>query len=133
MNLKTSTKLSRIGMTIGLSGFMGFSVLAAAEPQGQGKFNIWVGSDPHVTVDTVHGVEPMRLAFRQSEGFWSFLPKYEVKAGGIPPEFDWDMMLLAGDLTSSQFPPRDGEGVVFDVKGMLPRESVPENITLLRL
>jgi UDP-N-acetyl-D-galactosamine dehydrogenase len=27
----------------------------------------------------------------------------------------------------------DGEGVVFDVKGMLPRENVPENITLLRL
>jgi len=76
-------------------------------------FNIWVGSDPHVTVDTLHGVEPMRLAFRQSEGFWSFLPKYEVKAGGIPPAFDWDLMLLAGDLTSSQFPPRDGEGRIF--------------------
>ena len=27
----------------------------------------------------------------------------------------------------------DGEGVVFDVKGMLSRENVPENITLLRL
>jgi len=27
----------------------------------------------------------------------------------------------------------DGKGVVFDVKGMLPRENIPENITLLRL
>ena len=73
-------------------------------------FNIWLASDPHVTVDTLHGVETLRLAFRQSEGFWSFLPQYEQKAGGIPPAFDWDLMLLAGDLTSSQWPPRDGEG-----------------------
>ena len=76
-------------------------------------FNIWLASDPHVTVDTLHGVETLRLAFRQSEGFWSFLPKYEQKAGGIPPAFDWDLMLLAGDLTSSQWPPRDGEGEIF--------------------
>jgi len=27
----------------------------------------------------------------------------------------------------------DGQGVVFDVKGMLPREAIPENISLLRL
>ncbi len=27
----------------------------------------------------------------------------------------------------------EGEGVVFDVKGILPRENIPENITLLRL
>lgn len=27
----------------------------------------------------------------------------------------------------------DGEGVVFDVKGILPRENIPKNITLLRL
>ena len=27
----------------------------------------------------------------------------------------------------------DGEGVVFDVKGILSRENIPENITLLRL
>jgi len=27
----------------------------------------------------------------------------------------------------------DGDGVVFDVRGMLPRENIPENITLLRL
>lgn len=27
----------------------------------------------------------------------------------------------------------DGEGVVFDVKGVLPRENIPKNITLLRL
>ena len=81
--------------------------------QEQQSFTIWAASDPHVTVDTLHGVEPMRLAFRQSEGFWSFLPKMESRLAGIPPAFDWDLMLLAGDLTSSQFPPRDGEGRVF--------------------
>ena len=26
-------------------------------------FNIWLASDPHVTVDTLHGVETLRLAF----------------------------------------------------------------------
>lgn len=77
------------------------------------SFNIWLASDPHVTVDTLHGVETLRLAFRQSEGFWSFLPQYEQKAGGILPAFDWDLMLLTGDLTSSQWPPRDGEGEMF--------------------
>ena len=29
------------------------------------NFNIWLASDPHVTVDTLHGVETLRLAFRQ--------------------------------------------------------------------
>ena len=76
------------------------------------KFNVWAASDPHVTVDAIHGVEPLQLALRQSEGYWDFLPKMELKLGGIPPAFDWDIMLLAGDFTSSQFPPRDGEGEI---------------------
>lgn len=111
---KVSALVRPVGRAIAAVAILGlfYSASVAAE-EVQEKFNIWVGSDPHVTVDTVHGVEPMRLAFRQSEGFWSFLPKYEVKAGGIPPAFDWDIMLLAGDLTSSQFPPRDGEGIIF--------------------
>jgi len=79
----------------------------------QTSFNVWAASDPHVTVDALHGVESLQLALRQSEGFWSFLPKLEVKLGGIPPAFDWDVMLLAGDFTSSQFPPKDGEGKIF--------------------
>lgn len=54
------------------------------------KFHIWAAADPHVTVDALHGVEPLQLAFRQSEGFWDFLPKMEIKLGGIPPAFDWD-------------------------------------------
>ena len=42
----------------------------ADELEAKGKaFNIWLASDPHVTVDTLHGVETLRLAFRQSEGF----------------------------------------------------------------
>ncbi len=71
-------------------------------------FNVWAAADPHVTVDAIHGVEPLQLAIRQSEGYWDFLPKMELKLGGIPPAFDWDIMLLAGDFTSSQFPPKDG-------------------------
>ncbi len=77
------------------------------------KFNVWAASDPHVTVDAMHGVECMQLAFRQSEGYFSFLPEHERQLAGIPPAFDWDVMLLAGDLTSSQYPPLDGEGEIF--------------------
>lgn len=85
----------------------------ATKTTTQTKFNVWAASDPHVTVDALHGVEPLQLALRQSEGYWNFLPKMEVRLGGIPPAFDWDVLLLAGDFTSSQFPPRDGEGKIF--------------------
>ncbi len=92
------------------------------------KFNVWAASDPHVTVDAIHGVEPLQLALRQSEGYWDFLPKMELKLGGIPPAFDWDIMLLAGDFTSSQFPPRDGEGKIlvrqFEVMDKHNREDI---------
>ncbi len=102
-----------IGRVLGVAALTIFCTSVSVAQEDGSKFNIWAGSDPHVTVDTLHGVEPMRLAFRQSEGFWSFLPEYEAKAAGIPPAFDWDLMILAGDLTSSQFPPNDGEGIVF--------------------
>ena len=88
------------------------TISQTTEPQ-KVEFNVWAASDPHVTVDALHGVECLQLAFRQSEGHWNFLPKMEIKLGGIPPAFDWDIMLLAGDFTSSQFPPRDGEGEIF--------------------
>jgi len=91
-------------------------------------FNVWAASDPHVTVDAIHGVEPLQLALRQSEGYWDFLPKLELKLGGIPPAFDWDIMLLAGDFTSSQFPPKDGEGKIlvrqFEVMDKHNREDI---------
>ena len=102
--------------TKGLSILIGLALVALQVHAGEAEtefFNIWAASDPHVTVDTLHGVEPMRLAFRQTEGFWSFLPKPEAQLAGIPPAFEWDLMILAGDLTSSQLPPRDGEGKIF--------------------
>ena len=94
----------------------------------QTEFNVWAASDPHVTVDAIHGVEPLQLALRQSEGYWEFLPAMEQRLGGIPPAFNWDIMLLAGDFTSSQFPPRDGEGQVlvrqFEVMEKHQREDI---------
>ena len=94
----------------------------------QKEFNVWAAADPHVTVDAIHGVEPLQLALRQSEGYWDFLPKMELKLGGIPPAFDWDVMLLAGDFTSSQFPPKDGEGKIlvrqFEVMEKHNREDI---------
>ena len=94
----------------------------------QTQFNVWAAADPHVTVDAIHGVESLQLALRQSEGYWSFLRKKETQLAGIPPAFDWDIMLLAGDFTSSHFPPRDGEGKIlvrqFEVLEKHQREDI---------
>ncbi len=104
----------KIGLLLtGLAFFGVCSVTRGEEKQSAKKFNVWAAADPHVTVDAMHGVECMQLAFRQSEGYFWFLPEHEAKLAGIPPAFDWDVMLLAGDLTSSQYPPLDGEGEVF--------------------
>ena len=65
-----------------LDALQGAASFASELETENSTFNIWLASDL-VTVDTLHGVETLRLAFRQSEGFWSFLPKYEQKAGGI--------------------------------------------------
>ena len=112
--LRAPTRYLAVPLFLLLSGLLNTADSFANDPEAtDSTFNIWLASDPHVTVDTLHGVETLRLAFRQSEGFWSFLPQYEQNAGGIPPAFDWDLMLLAGDLTSSQWPPRDGEGEIF--------------------
>ena len=34
------------------------------------EFNVWAAADPYVTVDTIHGVQPLQSALRQSEGYW---------------------------------------------------------------
>ena len=94
-----------------LAAILVLSPVSAAAQEAQ-TFNVWAASCPHVTVDSLYGAEPLRLAFRQSEGLWSFLPRTELRLGRIPPAFDWDVMLIVGDFTSSHFPPRDGEGLV---------------------
>ena len=97
-------------------------------PTKSTSFNVWAAADPHVTVDAIHGVESLQLALRQSEGYWDFLSKRELQLAGIPPAFDWDIMLLAGDFTSSHFPPTDGEGKIlvrqFEVLAKHQREDI---------
>lgn len=73
-------------------------------------FHVWTAGCAHVGVDSLYGIEPIRHAIRQSEGFWSFLTPTEQKLAGIPPAFDWDIMLNLGDFATGQFPPSDGEG-----------------------
>ena len=108
--MEKSNPLDSRAFLIGVAVSVLLSVPAPA--QELRKFNLWAASCPHVTVDSVYGVEPLRLAFRQSAGFWSFLPQTELRLGRIAPAFDWDIMINVGDFTSSQFPPRDGEGLV---------------------
>ncbi len=68
----------------------------AAQPN---TFRVWAAGDSHVTADIRHGRESLAKAIRQSQG--------EVE--GAPP-FDWDIMVDAGDLSASQFPPTDEDG-----------------------
>lgn len=58
-------------------------------------FGVWAVSCSHVPADIRHGRESLGNAIRQSEG---------------PNGFDWDVMIDAGDLSASQFPPIAEDG-----------------------
>ena len=64
---------------------VGSDVKVSPELGDAQKFNVWAASDAHVTVDSLYGVESLKLAIQQSEGFWSFLPDVEKRLAGIPP------------------------------------------------
>jgi len=64
------------------------------------EFNVWATSCSHVPADIVRGRESLAMAIRQSEGL----------VEGAEP-FHWDIMIDAGDLSASQFPPEDRDGM----------------------
>ena len=70
-----------------------------AEKSGPRRFGVWAASCSHVPSDIRRGRESLGKAIRQSEG----------REKGAPA-FDWDIMLDAGDLSASQFPPSDEDG-----------------------
>ena len=61
------------------------------------RFVVWAAGDAHVGTDLKNGRESLADAIRQSEG-------------GDDP-FHWDIMLDVGDMSGSQTPPDDQEGV----------------------
>ncbi len=74
---------------------------APAHPDEQKprEFNVWATSCSHVPADVLRGRESLATAIRQSEGL--------VKNA---PEFKWDIMIDAGDLSAHQFPPGESDG-----------------------
>lgn len=81
-----------------------------ASTEAPRTFNVWAASCAHIGVDSLYGIEPMRHAFRQSEGYWSFLTPAEQRMARVAPAFNWDIMVNVGDFATGQFPPSDGEG-----------------------
>ncbi|WP_166831153.1 metallophosphoesterase [Thalassoroseus pseudoceratinae] len=71
-----------------------FELSASAEDQPQ-TFGVWATSCSHVPADIKRGRESLGDAIRQSEG---------------EDGFQWDIMIDAGDLSASQFPPSDEDG-----------------------
>ncbi len=84
-------------MTSLLLALLTANSLSLADPPP--VFRVWVASDCHLTADIRHGRESLAEAIRQSEG----------RQAGAPP-FAWDIMVDAGDLSASQFPPTDEDG-----------------------
>ena len=76
-----------------------FLILLPGFPQSEEKsaqkFQVWATSCCHVPADIKRSRESLGNAIRQSEG---------------PGGFDWDIMIDAGDLSASQFPPIDEDG-----------------------
>lgn len=70
---------------------------------------MWATSCSHVPADIRRGRESLALAIRQSEGL--------VKGA---PEFKWDIMVDAGDLSAHQTPPgdRDGQELIRQYRAM---------------
>ena len=106
------TLAPRIFLALSLLSGAGFAGAedAVAEVDAPRTFNVWAASCAHVGVDSPYGIEPMRHAFRQSEGYWSFLTRAEQRMAGVAPTFEWDIMINVGDFATGQFPPSDGEG-----------------------
>ena len=71
-----------------------FPRLEMADDQPR-SFHVWAVSCCHVPADIKKGRESLGEAIRHSEG---------------PNGFPWDIMIDAGDLSSSQFPPVDEDG-----------------------
>ena len=65
------------------------------------QFNLWAAGDAHVGTDLKHGRESLIDAIYQSEFGGE---------DGRPP-VDWDIMVDIGDLSGSQGPPVDEEGM----------------------
>jgi hypothetical protein len=61
------------------------------------RFVVWAAGDAHVGTDLKNGRESLADAIRQSEGG--------------DDHFDWDVMLDVGDMSGSQTPPDDQEGI----------------------
>ena len=74
-------------------------LLFSAPSLGRDSFNVWATSCAHASIDAQHRRESLGRSIRQSEG--------ETRE---TPGFDWDIMIDAGDLSASQFPPTDREG-----------------------
>tara|TARA_R110002096_G_scaffold187584_14_gene367089 strand:- start:565 stop:1794 length:1230 start_codon:yes stop_codon:yes gene_type:complete len=72
-----------------------FPQFSQSEEKPTQGFHVWATSCCHVPADIKKGRESLGSAIRQSEG---------------PNGFDWDIMIDAGDLSSSQFPPIDEDG-----------------------
>ena len=84
-------------MLLALAMFQARSTVSAAAKTRQ--FHVWATSCSHVPADIRKGRESLAKAIRQSEG-------REPSA----PEFDWDIMVDAGDLSAHQKPPGDRDG-----------------------
>lgn len=81
---------------------LSFSLLLVPAPSSGGEsFSVWATSCAHAPIDAQHGRESIVRSISQSEG--------------VSPDtvgFSWDIMIDAGDLSSSQFPPTDQDGAI---------------------
>ena len=88
-------------LLIGVLVLCSVGVVAAQDkPTKAREFHVWATSCSHVPADAKRGRESLGLAIRQSEG--------RVEDA---QSFDWDIMIDAGDLSASQFPPEDIDGM----------------------
>lgn len=80
----------------------GATPLAAQQSKAKSprQFRVWATSDPHVGTDLRKGRESITAAVTDSE--------QGGKEGG--PPFEWDIALMLGDFSGSQFTPDDAEG-----------------------
>lgn len=79
--------------------------LSVAAPPAETKFCVWAAGDSHVPRDWKFGRQSLALAIRQSEGLLDDAPDGA-------PGFSWDIMVDVGDLSASQFPPTDEDGLL---------------------
>ncbi len=98
-----------IALSLILNTAISSAIAQTAEPE---TFNVWVAGDAHITTDSLYGIESLKLALRQSEGYWSpFFVEEEKDGVFLPvPAINWDIMLNLGDYSSSGYFPNDEEG-----------------------